>query len=187
MKFSFPSARRSAVAAVLAVGLAATGCSAINYQATTHVYSASDGAMFDVEDVMLRHIMLVGGEEGGPGRLIGLVKYTDTTADDPIDVDLTVAGETFTVTVEPGQAVNLQNDDEHIVPSMDAGPGGLQEVTVSVDGTEETFQATIVDGAIAEYRDLLPDGYDESMSEHLEHGPDTWGSGAAHYEEDDAH
>ncbi|WP_120005426.1 hypothetical protein [Nesterenkonia muleiensis] len=184
MKFTSP-ARRAAAAAVLIGALSATGCSAINYQATTHVYSASDGTMFDAESVALRHIMFVAEEEGGPARLVGVVSHTDSTAEDSSQVSIEAAGETFELTVEPGEAVNLEHDEELIVPAIQAGPGSIQEVSVTVDGAQETFGATVVDGALMEYRDLLPDGFNQSMTEHLEHGPDTWGSGAAHYDPDE--
>ncbi|WP_150461269.1 hypothetical protein [Nesterenkonia ebinurensis] len=184
MKFT-SSAPRAAAAAALVGGLALTGCSAINYQATTHVYSGSDGTMFDAENLALRHIMFVAGEAGGPARLTGLISHTDASAEDPAEVTLEAAGDTFEFTVEPGSSVNLEHDEELIVSAIEAGPGAIQEVTVIVNGNQETFNATVLDGTIAEYRDLLPEGFDESMAEHLEHGPDTWGGGAAHYDADD--
>lgn len=185
MKITSP-ARRAAAAAVLIGALSATGCSAINYQATTHSYSASDGTMFDADNVSLRHIMFVAGEEGGPARLLGQVAHGGPESQGPAQVSIEAAGETFDLTLEPGEAVNLEHDQELIVPAIQVSPGSLQDITVSVDGTQETFGATVVDGAIAEYRALLPEGFDESMAEHLVHGPDTWGSGAAHHDPDDA-
>jgi hypothetical protein len=187
VKYTSP-AHRAAAAAVLVGALSATGCSAINYQATTHVYSGSDGTMFDAEDVALRHMTLVAGEENGAGRLLGLASHTNPTADGPAEVSLAVAGDTFDLTLEPGEAINLEHDEELIVSAIDSGPGSLQEVTVTVDGTEESFNATVVDGTLEEYRDLLPDGFDDTVLDHLEHGPDTWGGGAAHFDaEDDGH
>lgn len=184
MKYPSP-ARRAAAAAVLIGALSATGCSAINYQATTHVYSASDGTMFDTEDVALRHMTLVAGEANGPARFIGLVSHTNPAADGPADVSIDIAGDSFDMTLQPGETVNLEHDEELIVSSIDSHPGALQEVTVTVDGTEETFDATVVDGTLEEYRELLPDGFDATVLDHLEHGPETWGSGAAHYDPDD--
>lgn len=186
MKFTSP-ARRAAAAAVLIGALGATGCSAINYQATTHVYSASDGTMFDSDDVSLRSIMFVAGEEGGPARVLGQVSNDRTGADaSDAQVSISAAGETFDLTVEPGEAISLEHDEELIVPAIEVAPGSLQDITVTIDGAEQTFGATVLDGAIAEYRDLLPDGFDQSMTDHLIHGPDTWGGGAAHYDPDDA-
>ncbi|NDK33250.1 hypothetical protein [Nesterenkonia haasae] len=184
MKYTSP-ARRAAAAAVLIGALGATGCSAINYQATTHVYSGSDGTMFDTEDVALRHMVLVAGEENGPARLIGLASHTNPAAQGPVEVSIEIAGDTLDLSLEPGEAVNLEHDEELVVSAIDSRPGSLQEVTVTVDGTEESFNATVVDGTLEEYRDLLPDDFDASVLDHLEHGPDTWGSGAAHHDPDD--
>lgn len=186
MKTRSTEARRTAVAATLIAGLAATGCTAINYQATTHPYSASDGVKTEIEDVKLRHLMFVASEQDGPARMTGLV-HNDGTGE--AEVEIAVEGETFSIDVEPGEAVNLEHDEELIVSSIGVAPGSMQEITVSVTGEtgsgEETFGATVNDGTLEEYRDLLPDGFDASMVEHLEHGPDTWGSGAAHYDPDE--
>lgn len=186
MNFTPRTASRTAAAAILLTGLSVTGCSAINYQATTHVYSASDGTMSDAAGVKFRHIMFIGAEEGAPARLVGLVSNNGT---ETADVELTAGSDTFSVILPPGESMNLQHDEEFIMESLEAAPGSMQEVTVSVTaGTnteEQTFNATINDGVIAEYRDLLPEEYDESMSEHLIHGPDTYGSGAAHHDPDD--
>lgn len=180
-------ARRTAAAAVLIAGLAVTGCSAINYQATTHEYSASDGVIFEAEDVKLRHIMFVAAEENAPARMLGSVSNSGTA---DAEVEFTVEGESFDFQLEPGETVNMENDEEIVVSSIGAAPGSMQELSVSlsVDGaaSEETLRATVLDGTIEEYRDLLPDGFDESMVEHLEHGPDTYGGGAAHFDPEDA-
>lgn len=190
MKIRPAEARRTTAAAVLIAGLAATGCSAINYQATTHQYSASDGVMVEVEDVKLRHIMFVAADEGEPARMVGLV---NNSSSGDAEVEVTVEGETLDFQLEPNESVNLEHDEELVVSSIGAAPGSIQEVTVSVsvDGagsSEETIGATVLDGALAEYRDLLPEGFEDSMTDHLEHGPDTYGGGAAHHDpEDDGH
>lgn len=190
MKIRPTEARRTTAAAVLIAGLAVTGCSAINYQATTHEYSASDGVITEVENVKLRHIMFVAADEGEPARMVGLVNNGDSG---DAEVEFTVEGETVDLQLEPNESVNLEHDEEVVVSSIGAAPGSMQEVTVSVsiDGgtaSEETFGATVMDGSLAEYRDLLPDGFDDSMTDHLEHGPDTYGGGAAHFDpEDEGH
>ena len=102
-------------------------------------------------------------------------------------MEISAAGDTFPFSLSSGEAINLQNDDELIVSSIQAAPGAMQDVTISINGTEETVGATVLDGGIAEYRALLPDGFDESTVEHLEHGPDTYGGGAAHHDPDAAH
>lgn len=190
MKIRPAEARRTTAAAVLIAGLAATGCSAINYQATTHEYSASDGVIRELDDVKLRHIMFVAADEGEPARMVGLVNNSGSEA---AEVEFTVEGDTLDFQVEPNESVNLEHEEELVVSSIGAAPGSMQEVTVSVsaDGSaasEETFGATVLDGTLPEYRELLPEGFEDSMTEHLEHGPDTYGGGAAHHDpEDDGH
>lgn len=184
MKFAPSPTRRAAAASLALAAVLATGCSAVNYQATTHVYSGSDGVMFDAEGVKVRHLTFIANEEGGPARLVGVV--SNNSAEDA-QVEISAAGDTFPFSLSSGEAINLQNDDELIVSSIQAAPGAMQDVTISINGTEETVGASVLDGGIAEYRALLPDGFDESTVEHLEHGPDTYGGGAAHHDPDAAH
>ncbi|GAA1816207.1 hypothetical protein [Nesterenkonia flava] len=203
MKFA---PRRAAAATLVAAGLLATGCSAINYQATTHQYSASDGVRFEtgegMGDVKFRHIAFVAAEEGAPARLIGSISNgvphnlqgIDSTAEDA-EIEISVEGETFSLTLEPGESVSLEHDEEFVVPAIGAAPGTMQELEITVNGEQLTKErdggeeiplaAPVLDGGLAEYRALVPDADDEtldSMTEHLEHGPDTWGGGAAHYD-----
>ncbi|WP_022872620.1 hypothetical protein [Nesterenkonia alba] len=175
------ASRRTAAVTLLAA-LALTGCSAVNYQATTHEYSGSDGVMFDVDDVQLRHITFVTSEQGAPARMLGLV---NNGGQEPVEVELEIETDSFSVSLDPGEAVNLEHDEEFIVSSIGAAPGEMQEVTATVNGSTETFGATVLDGGMAEYRDLVPEGADEGMWEHLEHGPDTWGGGAAHHDDEE--
>src|SRR5699024_840991 len=116
-------------AVVLITGLAATGCSANNYQATTHVYSASDGAMFDAENVQLRHIMFVTADANSPARMLGLI---NNSVSGDAEVEVAVGSDTFEVQLEPGEAVNLEHDEELVASSIEAAPGQMQEVSVSV-------------------------------------------------------
>ena len=196
MKTRPTEARRATAATALIAGLALTGCSAINYQATTNEYSASDGVIFETDDlfaagsVEFNHIMFVAAAEGEAARMIGQVN-NDGSGD--AKVQISVEDETLDLQLEPGEAVNLEHDEELVVSSIGAPPGSMQEISVAVsaetpDGTESTevtHNATVLDGALSQYRDLLPNGYDESMTDHLEHGPDTYGGGAAHHGPDD--
>lgn len=189
MKIRAIKARRTAAASILIAGLAVTGCTAINYQATTHEYSASDGAMTDLAGVDLNQIMFVAEGEGSPARMIGAV---NNGSGSDAEVEITVEGETLNLDVPAGETVSLEHDEELIVSSIGSAPGSMQEVEVSVSGeadsAQDSLQATVLDGTLERYRDLVPGGFDPSAVEHLEHGPDTWGSGAAHYDpEEPAH
>ncbi|MDS2171084.1 MULTISPECIES: hypothetical protein [unclassified Nesterenkonia] len=183
MKLAPSQVRRAAAASLAAVAvIGVTGCSAINYQATTHQYSGSDGVRVDIDDVKFRHIAFVGAEEGGPARAIGTVNNGGV---EDVEVEISADGQSHSFTVPAGQAVSLENDEEFIVEGFSGAPGSIHDVTLTVDGDTEDIGATVLDGVLPEYRALLPDGYDEAVVEHLEHGPDTWGSGAAHHDPDD--
>lgn len=197
MKIRPAEARRATAATALIAGLALTGCSAINYQATTNEYSASDGIIFETDDlfeagtVAFNHIMFVTSAEGEAARMIGQVSNNGSGE---AEVEISVEDETLNIQLEPGETFNLEHDEELIVSSIGAPPGSMQEVAVSVtaqtdDGTESTeatHAATVLDGTLSAYRDLVPGGFDEATVEHLEHGPDTYGGGAAHYDPEDA-
>ena len=184
MKFSADKTRRLAAVSVAAAALlGASGCSAVNYQATTQQYSASDGTRAEIENVQFRHMAFITDEAGNPARAMGSIINSGT---EDVEVELDVDGESFAATLPAGEKVSLELDEELVVESFQGDPGDMHEITVSVDGETKQVLASVFDGVLPEYRHLLPDGYDESMTEHLVHGPDTWGSGAAHHDPDDA-
>lgn len=182
MKLAPTASRRIAAATIAAASVAGmTGCSAANYMATTHAYSASDGVKTDIDQVKFRHLALVTDAEGNPARVIGSV---DNGGTEDAQVSIEVGGDSFDLDVPSGEEISLEHDEEFIVGALDAAPGSFYEVTVEADGSSEQLQVSVLDGVLEEYRDLIPEGYDETTTEHLEHGPDTWGSGAAHHEDD---
>ncbi|GAA1173907.1 hypothetical protein [Nesterenkonia xinjiangensis] len=183
MKLAPSQVRRAATASLAAIAvIGVTGCSAVNYQATTHQYSGSDGVRAEIDDVKFRHIAFVGAEAGSPARAIGTVNNGGT---EDVEIAISADGESHSFTVPAGDAVSLEHDEEFIIENFRGAPGDVHEITVSVDGEGKEVGASVLDGVLPEYRALLPDGYDEAVVEHLEHGPDTWGSGAAHHDPDD--
>lgn len=186
MKFSADKTRRLAgVSLATAALLGTSGCAYANYQATTQQYAASDGTRADVEDVQFRHMAFITDEAGNPARAMGSVINSGT---EDAEVEITVDGEDLSLTVPSGESVSLELDEELIVESLQAEPGAMHEITVAVDGESKQILTSVFDGVLPEYRHLLPGGFDESMTDHLEHGPDTWGHGAAHHDpDDDAH
>lgn len=186
MKLTSSPARRAAVTSLAAAAvISVTGCSAINYQATTHQYSGSDGMRAEVGDVKFRHMAFVAGEGDGPARAIGSV---NNGGSEEVQVEFTVDEEEYSVAIPAGEAVSLEHDEEFVVEEFSGSPGSVQRIGVSVDGESQEIDATVLDGVLAEYRDLVPGGHDESVTDHLVHGPDTWGSGAAHHDDgDDGH
>lgn len=185
MKLASSTTRRMAAASIAAAALVgATGCSAINEQATTIAYSASDGIIHDIGDVDFRHIAFIGAEEDGPARIIGSVSNGGS---EDAQVEIEADGDSFSLTVPAGEAISLEHDEEFVVESIGSPPGSMHEVALSAEGTSETVEASVLDGTLDEYRELLPEEFDEASIEHLEHGPDTWGGGAAHHEDDGGH
>ena len=82
--------------AVLAL-LGATGCSAVNEQATTIEYSASDGIVDRVGPVLLRNILIITSDEGEPGTLLGTLF---NESDSPVQVTIDGENENSQVTID---------------------------------------------------------------------------------------
>lgn len=73
--------RRAVAAAALAMlALGLTSCSAINQQATTLQYAASDGIVLNIADLEVRNMMLVAKSANDEARLIGSVLNNTATA-----------------------------------------------------------------------------------------------------------
>jgi len=184
VKFPVGTARRTAAASLAAAALlGASGCSAVNYQATTHQYAASDGTATEFQDVQFRHMAFVTDEQGNPARAMGSV---NNDSNEDVEVEMDVDGEIFTLDLAAGEAFSLENDDEIVVESFQGAPGSLYEITVSVNGESEQLMTSVFDGVLPEYRDLVPGGYDETVTDHLEHGPDTYGSGTSHHDPEES-
>ncbi|WP_218221294.1 hypothetical protein [Nesterenkonia sp. Act20] len=180
MKFSAETARRTAAASLAAAALLGlTGCSFSNLQATTLEYSASDGSSAEFNDVKFRHMAFVTRGEDNPARVIGTLSNTGL---EDAEVEIASDSETVMVTVPARETVSLEHDEEIVVDSFQGAPGSMHEVTVSVDDESAVLETAVFDGVLPEYRDLVPGGYDETVTDHLEHGPDTYGSGTSHHD-----
>lgn len=145
-------------AASAVVLLGSTGCSAINAQATTKEYAASDGIGSDVGPVKLRNFLILSNGEDEPGRLVGTAV---NVSDSP--VRLTVAGSEgeARVTVPAKGEIRFEEQDEAAVqlPRTGAIPGSLSEVRVLVNTQEATVHVPVLDGSLEEYRELVPGGH----------------------------
>lgn len=172
MKFaaSQTTARKAAVAGLAAVALlGATGCSAINEQATTLQYAPSDGIVADVGDVELRNIALVTSEPDAESRYIGTLS---STTGEPLEVSITVAGTQTRFSVPAEESLILEDPaNEQIIPSSGGFPGSMVDATVEVNGESETVGITVLDGTLEEYREFVPGGADPATVEHLYETP----------------
>lgn len=151
--------RLSLVAAIAVGALAFTGCSAINQQSTTLVYSASDGVRLDMGKLELRNVLIVSAKAGDPGRFTGTFY---NTSDAPIT--LTVAGsqgsQTELTVPAGGEPLVLDTkSDAAILSTISAIPGGLEPVKLTMSGSSaapETLNVPVLDGTLAEYKNLVP-------------------------------
>lgn len=181
MKFAADKARRSALASLAAAAIVgATGCSAINYQATTHPYDPSDGIGVEIEDVKYADIIFLTTEGSDSARVIGSVVNTayGPGAEDA-EVEISVDGGTFSTTVEPGERISLEHDEEFIVDGFDGDIGSFYDVEYTVDGESQSVPTPVLDGTLEEYREALLEDFDEADIAHLEDCTATHGSGAA--------
>ncbi|MEO9249171.1 hypothetical protein ABDK96_15930 [Citricoccus nitrophenolicus] len=167
MKFAASKAtvRKASVAGLAAVALlGATGCSAINQQATTLQYAPSDGIVANVGDAELRNIALITAAPDAEARYIGTLS---SDSGEPLEVSITVAGTQTRFNVPAEESLILEDPaNEQIIPSA-GRPGTLVDATVEVDGESETVGITILDGTLEEYREFVPGGADPDADDHL--------------------
>lgn len=150
--------RLSLIAAIGVGAMAFTGCTAINPQSTTLVYSASDGVRKDMGQLQLRNVLVVSEAAGSPGRLIGTF-YNQSDA----DITLTVSGAQGSqteITVSPGTPLVLDTaGDKAILSTMAEPPGAMEPLELRQSGgaTESsTINVPILDGTLHEYKSLVP-------------------------------
>lgn len=162
----FRGRRTATVAAFALLAAGMTGCSAVNQQATSLHYAASDGIVFDVASIEARNLMLVTNSADEKARFIGsLINDTDQAA----SVELTVDGNSTTVEVPKKSSVELEDDaNKTVVPSAGVEPGSHADLTVKVGSSSAAESLPVVNGVLPEYRPYLPDGYNSDTVKHLE-------------------
>ena len=181
MKFAADKARRPALATLAAAAImGATGCSAVNYQATTHQYDPSNGVGVEIEDVKYADIIFLTTRDSDAARAIGSIVNTayGPQAQDA-QVEISVDGESFSTTLEPGEQLSLEHDEEFVVENFGGDVGSFYDVEFTVDGESQTVPTTVLDGTLAEYREALLEDFDEEDIAHLEDCTATHGGGAA--------
>lgn len=166
--------RAASGAALAALALTATGCGAINDQATTAQYDPSDGVSAHVGDVTIQNLMLVTNGADQEARYLGTIVNkgkdsadlslefsgnsvdTNVTADKPLRLEDDKNAETFTV---PGDTSKEANKGTY--------PGQQVLVTIKSGGNSTTAKVPVVDGTLPEYANYVPGGHDKSRSDHL--------------------
>jgi len=148
--------RTAAAAGVIALSLlGATGCSAVNDQATTMEYSPSDGIVQDIGDLELRNILVVSDGDGEPGRLLGTVANASS---DPINLELSIGGSQLTWNIPAGGKVVYDDaaQSEVLVQTVNVLPGTGIRAEATAGSETATLNIPVVDGQVPYYQDFLP-------------------------------
>ncbi len=147
--------QRTLVAGAAALTLlASTGCGAINEQATTKSYSASDGIVANVGPIGLRNVMVVAESADSSGRLLGTVVNSSNS---PVQLSLTGSGSTATVTVPADGQIRFEDEaNKTTVDRPGAAPGALANVTVRVNNESADVRVPVLDGTLPEYSSYVP-------------------------------
>lgn len=157
MRFTPKNRTRTAAAAgVIALSLlGATGCSAVNDQATTMEYSPSDGIVQDIGDLELRNILVVSDGDGEPGRLLGTVANASS---DPINLELSIGGSQLTWNIPAGGKVVYDDaaQSEVLVQTVNVLPGTGIRAEATAGSETATLNIPVVDGQVPYYQDFLP-------------------------------
>lgn len=165
MKFVPARGKRAfASAAAMAVLLGTTSCSTINEQATTKVYSPSDGVVADIGDAKLRNLAFITDDAEAPARVIGTI---GNETDSNLNVTFSVDGEKVSTQIAPNEPTNLE--DEELVVKKAGDPGSLIPVKVTVNGTTEDLNVPVLSSALKEYSELNPGERPTDIVDHLEH------------------
>lgn len=162
--------RRAVAAAALAVlALGVTSCGAINEQATTFQYAASDGIVLDVADLSVRNLMLVTKSANDEARLLGSI-VNNTATDQTLNVKVSTGSASIKVPAKT--AVVLEDDaNETLLPATGVMPGAQAPATLAVGGSSDEVRIPVIDGTLVEYREYVPGGFDSTQLSHLTPSP----------------
>ncbi|MBD7996154.1 hypothetical protein H9639_12675 [Arthrobacter sp. Sa2CUA1] len=155
MRFTPKNRTRTAAAAgVIALSLlGATGCSAVNDQATTMEYSPSDGIVQDIGELQLRNIVVVSDGDGEPGRLLGTAANAST---EPITFELSIGGTDLSWNIPAGGKVVYDDEPQALVESVNVVPGTGIRAEATAASESATLNIPVVDGQVPYYKDYLP-------------------------------
>ena len=123
------AARRAAPLAVALAALGLAGCQVTNPIQTDRPYLPADGVAVDLGDVQIRNLVVVADEEGGAGTVSGSVVNRGT---EPATVTIAAQGGAIaTVEVPPHGHQQISEDEQVVLPTVAARPGGLATVQIS--------------------------------------------------------
>lgn len=162
-------------AALALLALGATGCGAINDQATTIHYDASDGVSVWSDALQGRNLLLVTNGADQEARFIGQISNPTTKT---ATFTIAYGSKSITLPVEPQSSVNLQDEKyakQFTVPGMNEGKNKTTDpglaVTTSMtpgDSVAQMIDVPVVNGTLKDYAAFVPGGSDKNVREHLE-------------------
>ncbi|GIT81652.1 hypothetical protein LLS1_33210 [Leifsonia sp. LS1] len=153
----------ASVVLALTVAFGTAGCGLIAPQATTKHYDASDGVSGNVGTVDVRNAIIVTDASGGTvGSLVVTLVNTGSTAQRVAVTAGDKSSDPAYVTVDAGQTKKIGTDPESTSGNVfftpfSALPGSLYPVYFQYgDQTGMQLQVPVLDGGLAEYKDLVP-------------------------------
>ena len=159
----------SAAVTALVAGVL-SGCMFVTPQQTTRSYTPSDGINASVGSIKVRNVLLI-TDDGQQANMLGLLSNSgDVATTVTLQYDTTAGSETTTLAVPANGVLSLRpNADEQVATSvttqaravqldgLDATPGGLYTVGLSVSGEEPiTLRVPVLTGELSEYAGLAP-------------------------------
>ncbi|WP_449374584.1 hypothetical protein [Arthrobacter psychrolactophilus] len=150
--------RLSLIAAIGIGAMAFTGCSAINEQSTTRVYSASDGVRLDLGQLELRNVMIVSEAADAPGRVAGTF-YNQSASDLTLTISGAAGSQTDIVVKAGTHSVLGTTGDEHVLSTVANAPGSMEPLELRLSGASSetaSLKVPVMDGTLKEYKNLIP-------------------------------
>lgn len=153
----------ASVVLALTVAFGTAGCGLIAPQATTKHYDASDGVSGSVGTIDVRNAIIVTDASGGTvGSLVVTLVNTGSTAQRVAVTAGDKSTEPAYVTVDAGQTKKVGTEPKSTSGNVffspfSTLPGSLFPVYFQYgDQTGVQLQVPVLDGALPEYRDLVP-------------------------------
>jgi len=143
-----------------AVAFAATGCSYMAPTATLIHYDPADGVGADLGQMLLRNLVAVTGDDGGPVNVIfSAINTSDKTITLHYSAPTTSGQQDKSLDIKPG-LTNVGDGGRQIVITTPDGAtlGGLYPVTFTADGADSvTVEVPVLDPEGREYlSDYVP-------------------------------
>lgn len=136
--------------------LGASGCQAVNPQATQMSYDPSDGVSVSAGATQARNLFVAAAAEGAPARLGGAF-FNDADRETTVTLRSST-GTQVQVKVPASGDYYLDQEPNVNIGEVSQPPGALIDLTMtdSVSGASTNVRVPVVDGTLAEYRTVVP-------------------------------